>query len=110
MMSRGEPALQLLGLAARAGAVAAGTGRVVDVVRAGGAAYVVVAADLTATGRDKIIPLLEREGVRWTERFTRAELGRAVGKSPLAAVAVADAGFGDGLAALLGDEKDDRRV
>ena len=102
-MAQRGPALQLLGLATRAGAVVPGTGRVVDAIRAGAARYVVVAEDLTATGRDKVVPLLEREGVRWTERFTRAELGSAVGRSPLAAVAVVDAGFGDRLAELLGD-------
>lgn len=103
-------ALNLLGLAMRAGAVVPGMGRVVEAVRSGSASYVVVAEDLTATGRAKVVPLLEREGVRWTERFTRAQLGGAVGKSPLATVALADAGFGDRLAGLLGDEKDDRRV
>ncbi len=95
----------MLGLAARAGAVVPGSGRVVSAVRSGGVAYVVVAEDLTATGRDKVVPVLERAGVRWTERFTRAQLGRAVGRSPLAAVAVMDAGFGDRLATLLGETK-----
>ncbi|MFO7892970.1 MAG: L7Ae/L30e/S12e/Gadd45 family ribosomal protein [Longimicrobiales bacterium] len=103
MTLREEPGLQLLGLAARAGAVAPGTARVVAGIRAGEVAFAVVAEDLTATGRAKLVPLLEREGVRHAVRFTRAQLGRAVGKSPLAAVGVADAGFGDRLAALLGD-------
>lgn len=103
MTASGDPALQLLGLAARAGAVVPGTGRVVAGVRAGEVVFAVVADDLTATGRAKLIPLLEREGVEYAVRFTRAQLGRAVGKSALAAVGVADAGFGDRLAALLGD-------
>ena len=99
-----DPALQLLGLAARAGEVVPGTGQVVAGVRDGRVAFALVAGDLTATGRSKLVPLLERETVPYVERYTRAELGRAVGKSPLAAVGVADAGFGDRLAALLGGE------
>ena len=98
-----DPALQLLGLAARAGAVVPGTERVVTGVRAGAVAFALVADDLTATGRAKLVPVLEREAVPFAVRYTRAELGRAVGKSPLAAVGVADAGFGDRLKALLGD-------
>lgn len=86
-----------------------GTERVVTAVRAGAARFVVVAADLTPTGRDKLVPLLEREGVAYVERFTRNRLGGAVGRSPLAAVAVVDAGFGDRLAALLGGEQHDRQ-
>ena len=93
-----------MGLAARAGAVVPGTGKVVAGVRRGTVRFAVVAEDLTATGRAKLVPLMEREGVAYVERYTRAELGRAVGKSPLAAVGVADAGFGDRLAALLGSE------
>lgn len=100
--SRSDP-LQMLGLAARAGAVVPGSGRVVDAVRAGGVSLVVVAEDVTANGRDRVVPVLERAGVRWTERYTRAQLGRAVGRSPLAAVAVVDAGFGDRLVELLGE-------
>lgn len=97
----GDGALQLLGLAARAGSVVPGTGQVVDGTRAGRVAFVVVASDLTSTGLAKLVPVLEREGVRHVVRYTRAELGRAVGKSPLAAVGIADPGFGDRLAALL---------
>lgn len=100
-----DPVLQLLGLAARAGVVTPGTGRVVDGVRRGRLAFVVVAADLTATGLAKLVPVLEREGVRFAVRYTRAELGGAVGRGPLAALGIADPGFGDRLAALVGDEE-----
>ena len=103
-MSAVDPALQLLGLAARAGAVLSGTARVVDGVRNGQVAFALVACDLTATGRDKLVPVLDRAGVRYALKYTRVELGRAVGRSPLAAVGLADPGFGDRLAALLGDE------
>lgn len=96
-----DPALQLLGLATRAGAVVPGTERVRDAGRSGQARLVVVASDLTATGRDKLIPLLEGRNVPHVVRFTRAELGAAVGRGPLAAVAVTQPGFADRLKALL---------
>jgi ribosomal protein L7Ae-like RNA K-turn-binding protein len=95
--------LQLLGLAARAGAMVPGTERVREGVRGGKIRFALVAADLTETGRDKLIPVLEGRGVPFEVRYDRAELGRAVGRSPLAAVGVTDRGFADRLAALLGD-------
>lgn len=96
-----DPALQLLGLATRAGATVPGTERVKDAVRASGALLVLVASDLTPTGEDKLVPLLEGRGVPYVTRYTRLELGTAVGRSPLAAVAVTQAGFADRLKALL---------
>lgn len=96
-----DPVLQLVGLAARAGVVAPGSGRVIDGVRAGRLEFVLVAEDLTATGRAKLVPALDREGVQYVVRYTRAQLGGALGRSPLAAVGIADAGFGDRLATLL---------
>ena len=78
-----------------------GTERVRDSVRAGEARLVLVASDLTETGRDKLIPVAEGRGVPYVVRYTRAELGGAVGKGPLAAVAVTDRGFADRLKALL---------
>lgn len=93
--------LQLLGLATRAGAVVPGTERVRDAVRSDQALLVVVADDLTATGRDKLIPLLEGRNVPHVVRYTRAELGAAVGRGPLAAVAVTQPGFANRLKALL---------
>lgn len=70
-------------------------------MRAGEARLVLVAADLTETGRDKLVPMMESRGVPHVVRYTRAELGVAVGRSPLAAVAVTDRGFADRLKALL---------
>ena len=100
---RTDPALQLLGLAARAGAVSAGTARVQDQVRQGRARFVVVAEDLTETGRDKLIPLLESRHTPYTVRYERARLGQAVGKGPLAAVAVTQADLATRIEAMLGN-------
>lgn len=80
-----------------------GTERVREGVRSGKVRLVVVAADLTGTGRDKLVPMVEGRRVPFVVRYDRVELGRAVGKSPLAAVGVTDRGFADRLSALLGD-------
>lgn len=72
-----------------------------EAVRAGEARLVLIAEDLTATGFDKVVPVVESRGVPHVIRYTRAELGGAVGRSPLAAVAVTDRGFADRLKALL---------
>ncbi len=93
-----------MGLAARAGVVAAGTERVREGVREGAVRFVVVAADLTATGREKLVPLLEGRGVPYTVRYDRARLGWAVGRSPRAAVGVEDAGLAARLESLLASE------
>jgi len=96
--------LQLLGLAARAGAVVPGTQQVREAIRAGRVRFAIVAADLTATGRDKLVPLLEGREVSYALVYTRAELGQSVGRGPLAAVAVTDAGFARRLRTLMEHE------
>lgn len=100
-----DSALQLLGLAARAGAIVSGTQFVREQVRSGKVRLALVATDLTETGRDKLLPLLETRNVPFVLRYDRVELGRAVGRSPLAAVGVVDAGFAARLNALLDDER-----
>ena len=80
-----------------------GTERVQRGVRGGTVRYAIVAADLTETGRDKLLPVLDGRGIPFVVRYDRVELGRAVGRSPLAAVGVTDRGFADRLAALLGN-------
>lgn len=97
--------MQLLGLAARAGAVVPGTERVRETVRAGRVRFALVAEDLTDTGRDKLVPLLEGRNVPYVVRYDRTDLGRAVGRSPLAVVGVVDSGFAERLNALLDGEE-----
>ena len=97
-----EAALRLLGLAARAGAVLSGTERVREAARAGTLRFVVVAGDISANTRDKLIPLLEARGLAYREVGTRAELGEAVGRPPSSALGIVDAGFARRVAELLG--------
>jgi ribosomal protein L7Ae-like RNA K-turn-binding protein len=83
-----EAALQLLGLAARAGALLPGTERVREAARRGAVHFVIVAADTSENSNDKLLPLLEKRGVPHVVAFTRAELGVAVGHAPLSAVGI----------------------
>jgi ribosomal protein L7Ae-like RNA K-turn-binding protein len=83
--------LRMLGLAARAGAVVPGTGRVREAVRGGSVLLVVLAADASQNSRDKLLPLLDARGVNWISGYDRDTLGQAVGRPPLSAVGVTDA-------------------
>lgn len=92
-MDATEPVLRLLGLAARAGAVLSGTERVRDAARAGAVLFVLVAVDISANTRDKLIPLLTKRSIAWRAVGTRAALGRAVGRPPASALGITDAGL-----------------
>ncbi len=88
---RAEQALRLLGLAARAGGVVPGTDRVRIAARRDELQFVLVADDASANAREKLLPLLAARRVPYREVYTRAELGEAVGRSPLSAIGLTDA-------------------
>lgn len=92
-MASADPALRLLGIAARAGHVVPGTERVREAVRAGAVHYVLVADDAARHARDKLIPALERQGTPFGMAYRRWELGGAVGRGALSAVGIRDAGL-----------------
>lgn len=81
-----------------------GTERVREAVRADAAALVLVAADASDNSRDKLMPLLEARGTPHAVAFTRAQLGEAVGRSPLGAVAVTDTGLAGRIADAVSDD------
>jgi ribosomal protein L7Ae-like RNA K-turn-binding protein len=86
-------ALRLLGLARRAGAVAVGTQRVREALRAGRAKLVLVAGDAAQPQRKKVEGIAVKRGVPRVIVADRIALGAAVGEPPLSAVAVTEAGF-----------------
>jgi ribosomal protein L7Ae-like RNA K-turn-binding protein len=100
-MSAPEAALRYLGLAARGGAVVPGTERVREAVRGKGTLLVLLATDASENSRDKLMPLLTARGTPHAVAFTRAQLGWAVGRSPLGAVAITDAGLAGRIAESL---------
>lgn len=88
-----EGALDLLGLALRAGRLAIGTHAVKDAARRGELHAAVIARDATDNARDRVLPLLAARGVRVAECESAAQLGRAVGRHRLVVAGLKDAGF-----------------
>lgn len=97
-----DPALRLLGLAARAGGVVPGTERVREAARGGHLHLALVAVDASANAQDKLLPLLEARRVPHLIVFTRAELGGAVGRGPLSAVGLTEASLAKRVRELIG--------
>jgi len=84
-------ALRLLGLARRAGSLVAGSEAVKGAARSGTLHAVVFARDASANAVRRIAPSLDRQGVRSSACGSRAALGAALGKGPVAVVGITDA-------------------
>jgi ribosomal protein L7Ae-like RNA K-turn-binding protein len=96
-----DRAIGLLGMAARAGRLAAGTTRVREAARTGSLHFAVLAVDASDNSRGKLQPLLDALGITYMTRYDRVTLGGAVGRGPLSAVGVTDAALAEKLAVLL---------
>jgi ribosomal protein L7Ae-like RNA K-turn-binding protein len=83
--------LKLLGLARRAGAVAAGTDRARHALQSSKAKLVLVARDASPVQLKKIEGIIRRAAVPMAVLGDRVDLGAAVGGPPLSAVAVTNA-------------------
>ena len=86
----GRRVLDLLGLAARAGALVTGTDAVRQAVREERVHRVFLAEDAALGQRQKLEPLLQAREVPSHILFSRVELGSAVGRSPVSAVGLID--------------------
>src|SRR5262245_5575286 len=97
MESRGavSDVLKLLGLARRAGAVAAGTQRARQALESNAARLVLIASDASPVQVKKIEGIIRRAAVPRVVLGDRVTLGAAVGQPPLSAVAVTDARLAD---------------
>jgi len=93
--------LNLLGLAARARALASGTDAVRDAVRAGKVHRVILASDAAAAQQQKLIPLLAARRVPYHIVLSRDELGHALGRNPVSAVGLLDASLARRVAELV---------
>lgn len=98
-----EAAIRLIGLAARAGTVVTGTERVRRAARRGELAFVLVAVDASDNTMEKLLPLLRARGVRHEVRYSRTELGAAVGRAPLSALGVTDTSLAGRVRTLITD-------
>lgn len=102
-MSAREPErqlLDLLGLAARAGALLTGTAAVRQGVRDGEVRTVLLAADASPTQQQKLLPLLEARGVPLRALASRARFGAALGRGPVSAVGICNENFARRIAEL----------
>lgn len=97
--SREEQLLGLLGLARRAGKLAVGFSAVEKMVRHGERPLVILATDIGASQRGKVM--------RWepvagfvTDILTGESMARALGRDKLAVVGLSDPGFIKGIAKL----------
>jgi ribosomal protein L7Ae-like RNA K-turn-binding protein len=105
-MERGRraEALQLLGLARRAGGVVSGTDAARRSVRKGEARLVLMAGDASDVQLDKVRNILKNRPIPWGTLGDRATLGAAVGRGPVSVVAVTVASLADRLRAELGTD------
>ncbi len=95
--NEGSDALELLGLAQRAGAVERGMDAARRAVREGRARLVLIADDASATQLKKIMGLLEHRPVPRRRVSDRVALGAALGAPPLSAVAITQRRFAESL-------------
>jgi ribosomal protein L7Ae-like RNA K-turn-binding protein len=85
--------LSLLGLAARARALALGTDMVRGAARDGKIGAAVLAGDASPTQARKLVPLLQARGIPFAVCSNQADLGAALGKGPISAVGIIDPSF-----------------
>ena len=85
--------LDLLGLAARARALVAGTDATRAGAREGSVRVALLAADASPTQAAKLLPLLEARGIPRFTCLTRAELGAAIGRDEASAIGLTDQNF-----------------
>src|SRR5687768_12747193 len=98
-------ALEMLGLAQRAGAVVRGVDGARRAIRDGRARLVLIAEDASAAQLKKITQLLEHRAVPRRVAGGRVALGAAVGGSPLSALAVTRQEFADSMLRHLPDDR-----
>lgn len=96
--------LNLLGLATRARKVTSGEELVVNEVRAGKAAIVLLADDASANTRKKIEDKCKYYHVECHTFGNRYDLGHATGKEARVALAITDKGFAKKMSSLLNEK------
>ena len=92
-MNREDRITGLLGLACRAGAIAAGAMQTEKALLSGNCKLLLIAADTAAETRARLLHMAEGTQTPCITVLTKDQMGVAVGKSPKAALAVNDSGF-----------------
>lgn len=94
--------LQFLGLTRRAGAMLAGEYPCLQGLRSGRGHLLVVADDASANTADRLLQAAMTHHCPWIRRYSKDELGMAVGHSQRAALLITDEGMAGRLLELVG--------
>lgn len=101
--------LSMLGLATRAGKVAAGEFSVEKAVKSGRAVLVIVAEDASENTKKLFTNMCAYYRVPFCIYAAKDALGHAMGKEVRASVALTDRGFADAVLKLINQEPGERR-
>jgi uncharacterized protein len=97
-------ALELLGLAKRAGVAAVGTQAVREAARRGSLRLLLIARDAGGNARDRVLPLARAVEVPWAECGTTASLGQALGRGRTVVAGIEEPRLAARVLELLGPE------
>jgi ribosomal protein L7Ae-like RNA K-turn-binding protein len=100
--------LDILGLAARAGAIITGIDSVRRAAREDKVFRVILADDAAPGQQGKLTPLLDARKVPFHSIFTRFELGAALGRDSVSAVGITDRRFAKRTGELVAALSEDR--
>jgi ribosomal protein L7Ae-like RNA K-turn-binding protein len=98
---RSEKLLGLLGLAHRAGCIAAGAMQTEKALLSGRCKLLLVAVDTATETKKRVQSMAKQTGTPTLEALTKLQMGTAVGKSPKAALAVTDSGFAGAIKSMV---------
>lgn len=96
----------LLGFAQRAGKIISGEQGVELALRRGKVRCLIISKDSTENTQCRYIKMAENYNVAWYLYGTKSELGRALGKSQRAVVAVIEAGFANAIKTVMKTTED----
>lgn len=96
--------LGLLGLANRAGYIAAGAMQTEKAILSGRCKLLLVAEDAAPETQKRLHIMIDESGIPMFKVLSKLQLGTAVGKSPKAALAINDIGFASSLRRLVSSD------
>ena len=99
-MNNQQKALNLIGLAMRAGKVVSGESFSLNEIKTKHAKIVILASDASENTKKKFLDKCQFYGIPISSKFTKEEISRAIGKSR-AVCTISDAGFSARLQELL---------
>ena len=99
-----------LGIAQKAGKIAAGDMMTQEALKANKATLLVIAADTAASVKDELLPQAEKRKLPVLEWKDKDSLGLVVGKSRRGALALCDAGFTKAILKVLKEAEEKSKI